>query len=141
MKSQTPAWATGVVSAGEEGLSEDPNQGHRPPGDRTVCFVRTAGSMGGPGGPVNLFSAAYGRASGVPSWWRYALRDRPLDRQGAAWPCSLRWTGSRSLGLGAHRVGSVSLGSGNSPSSSIRASTAAYLPSSTSTWPPRVMVK
>lgn len=31
MKSQTFAWATGVVSAGEEGLSEDPNKGHRTP--------------------------------------------------------------------------------------------------------------
>jgi hypothetical protein len=84
MKSQTPAWATGVVSAGEDGLSEDPNQGHRTPRDRTVCCVRIAGSMGGPRGPVNLFSAAFGRASGVPSWWVDALRDRPLDRQGAA---------------------------------------------------------
>ena len=54
MKSQTLARATGVVSAGEEGLSEDPNKGHRTPRDWTVCFVRTAGSMGGPGGPVNL---------------------------------------------------------------------------------------
>jgi hypothetical protein len=70
MKSQTLAWATGVVSAGEEGLSEDPNKGHRTPRGWTVCFVRTAGSMGGPEGPVNLFSAAFGRASGVSSWWR-----------------------------------------------------------------------
>ena len=70
MKSQTLAWATGVVSAGEERLSEDPNKGHRTPRDWTVCFVRTAGSMGGPEGPVNLFSAAFGRASGVSSWWR-----------------------------------------------------------------------
>jgi hypothetical protein len=37
MKSQTLAWATGVVSAGEEGLSADPNKGHRTP--RTGRFA------------------------------------------------------------------------------------------------------
>ena len=51
-------------------MSEDPNQGHRTPRGRTVCFVETAESMGGPSGPCQ----------------RYSL---PL-RQGSL-PCEERW--------------------------------------------------
>ena len=51
MKNQTLAWATGVVSAGEEGLSEDPNKGHRTPRRPDGLLRENRGQYGRPGGP------------------------------------------------------------------------------------------
>jgi hypothetical protein len=57
MKGQTLAAATGMVNADQEWLSENPNQGHRAPRDRTVTLLKW-GSMCRPGGPLSMpFSA------------------------------------------------------------------------------------
>jgi hypothetical protein len=76
MNRQTSAAATGMVNEGEERLSEDPNQGHRAPRDRTVHFVESGGSMCRPGGLVNAIlrparagEVARGAASATSRTW------------------------------------------------------------------------
>ena len=76
MNGQASAATTGLVNEGTERLSEDPNQGHRAPLDRTVRFVESGGSMGRPGGLVNAIlrparagDVARGAASATPRTW------------------------------------------------------------------------